>query len=365
MRANSSFFFTVIALTIVVTPLIEAQTPINTVPEGAVTYTLPAAGGITYLSTALEVDPVYTGAVGSSISVTANTISVDGTAPWTANQFASASSPYFVKFLSTTGSGNSLESGRILLIQSNTTNTLTLDTTDHFGPSVPLTTTGFSVVAGDTFEIFSADTLGTMFIENGTPILTGGTTTTASDIVSLYSQSLSRFVSYYYNTTAGFWEQIGTTTNANNTIIYPYSSVAITRRTRSGQTALPLTLMGRVPSVSHLIKAPANTTTYNSTGYPVDMKLSQLNLGTTGEPWTEGATAQAADMVAVWNASLSRFDSYFQLTDGTWRKVGGGPGDVSTFTIPAGNMVIFVKRSSGGTGAGSFLVPAIPYTTSN
>ena len=145
-------------------------TAVNTIPEGTVTFSLPqtvAAQSITsYWSVPIINDPVYTGVVASLSTVlgnpnvtTTNTISVsDSPAPWTAGQLTNPATPYFVKFLS------GAEAGRVIQVFENAASTLTLDTTDGLGASpVALDTAGFQVAAGDSFEVFAAYTLGSLF----------------------------------------------------------------------------------------------------------------------------------------------------------------------------------------------------------
>ena len=350
MRSNSSFFFTLITLAICVTGL-NAQTTINTNPEGAITYSLPAttSGNLTrYFSAPLASDPVYTGQV---FSVTPTTIAIaDSPAPWTAGQFTNPAAPYFVKFLS------GQQAGRVILVTANTTNSLTLDTTDHSSQTVPLNATGFGVASTDSFEVFAGDTLASVFGVNTTQsplVLQGGSIITA-DTVSIYSVPLGRFQAYYFDTTAGFWKQLGFTANANNVVLYPYSTFAILRR--SNEPAISFVLMGKVPEVTRLVKTTGNSTIYDSTGYPVDMTLGQLNL----QNWTKG-TLITADTVSVWNAPLGRFDAYYQQSsDSHWRKVGDSVTDQNNFVIPAGTAVAFLRRS-GVSGSASYIEPTIPY----
>ena len=159
--------------------------------------------------------------------------------------------------------------------------------------------------------------------------------------------------------------------NANNTIIYPYTGFEIVRRAGT----FTFSTMGRVSEVSHLIKTTGNNSSvYNSTSYPVDMTLAQLGLGltTVGStssptcPWTEGTSALAVDTIAVWNSGLNRFDYYYQFTDGTWRKVGGGTTNQSGFVVHAGTAVNFIKREqvnpNQNAPASTYLVPVMPYT---
>jgi hypothetical protein len=339
------------------TLVITLGTVINTTSEGAVTYTIPATVAAqtytNYYAAPLTLDPVYTGAVTTPLA--SNVITVTGT-PWTANQyqFSSTGTPYFVKIL--TGS----QTGRVMLITANTTSGLTVDTTDHTTQTVPLTTSGFALASGDTFEIFQGDTLGTLLGNNTTTyplILNGGTASLSADTVGIYSPSQHLVVAYYFNTSANQWEQSGATVSANNTIIYPYSSFSITRRPNEPQ--LTFTLMGRVPEVNRLIKtAGSNQAVYDSTGYPVDMTLGGLQL----TPWTAGASSVTADTLAVWNPSQHLFNTYFQLStdSNNWHLSSGGPSQNSV-VIPAGTTVIYNRRASL-SGAASYLTPPAPYT---
>jgi hypothetical protein len=108
---------------------------------------------------------------------------------------------------------------------------------------------------------------------------------------------------------------------------------------------------------------------YDSTGYPVDVPLSSLKLGSN---WTKATipappaqpSVAGADTVAVWDAAHNRYDTYFELTDLTWRLQGGGTADQSAFVIPAGTTVSFLKRT-GVSGATSYLEPLLPYSLTN
>jgi len=318
----------------------------------------PGVNSTSYLSAPLSNDPVYTGVVSA---VTANTITVaDSPAPWTANQFATAGSPFFVKFLvpNPAVAGANLEAGRTIFVTANTTNTLTLDTTDNSSQTVALTTTGFNVQVGDSFEVFPGNTLTSLFGDTTQNlVLNGGTSILQADTVSLYNAALLRFQSYYFNTTAGYWELSGSSANANNTIVYPYVGFELTRR--ANEAALSLVVTGRVAEVSRLIKTPGSgSVIYDSTGYPVDLTLSELQLGPN---WVEGSSVLSADTLSVWDASLLRFDTYFETTSNTWLKSGGGATDQSSVVIPAGTTVVFLKRAAV-SGATSYLQPALPYS---
>jgi uncharacterized protein (TIGR02597 family) len=323
---------------------------VATVPAGMITYTL-ARGTTSYLSFPLTNNESYTGSVAA---VTTNTISVgDSPAPFTTS-LATPASPYFVKFLS--GS----QTGRVLLVSSNTSSALTLDTTDH-GTGVPvlLTTAGFSVEVGDTFEIFPGDTLSSVFGAGtaGSPlILTGGANVIMSDSVCLFTSVNAPATCYYFNTTADCWEKYGATGNANNTIIYPYSAFAVTRQINHPNTTFIVS--GRVTPVGAETKVESLGTVFTSTHYAIDVKLSQLQFGSN---WTMGSSVSSADTLSVWNASVGHFDTYYQVPDSTWRKYPDAVTDQSNFAITAGTVTTIGKRDTV-SGAATFVQSALPYS---
>jgi uncharacterized protein (TIGR02597 family) len=350
MRKNIFLFLTGIALAICGVSANAQSASVASVPEGMITF--PITHGTTnYLSLPLTNNETYTSSV---TAVTINSITVgDAPAPFTISLTTSAA-PYFVKFLS----GN--ETGRVLLITANSTSSLTLDTTDHTsGSPVLLNTTGFDVEAGDTFEVFPGDTLASVFgaaTAQSPLVLTGGSNAVMADTISLFTSANAPAVTYYFNTTVGYWEQYGTAVNANNTIIYPYSAFSIARRINHPNTTLVLS--GRVTSVVVEIKVVGNATVYTSTHCATDVKLSQLQFGST---WVTGSTAVTADTLSVWNPTMNRFDTYYQKSDSTWRKYPDAVTDQSNFAITAGTVITITKRESVA-GAATFLQSPVPYS---
>jgi uncharacterized protein (TIGR02597 family) len=344
MRKKLLTFLTGFALATVSAHATSAS--VATIPSGMITFTL-THGTTSYLSLPLTNVETYTSSV---TAVTSNTISVgDAPAPFVTNL-----APYFVKFLS--GS----ESGRVVLITANTTSTLTLDTTDHAtGSPVLLNATGFSVQAGDTFEIFPGDTLASVFGAQTTQsplVLTGGANVVTADTVSLFTSANAPAVTYYFNTTAGNWEQYGATANANNTIIYPYSAFAVTRRFSNGDTVL--VRGGRVTPVAEQTKLLSDGTVYTSTHYATDIKLSSLQFGSN---WVMGSSVVTADTLSVWNPASGQFDTYYQKPDTTWRKYPDAVTDQSNFAISAGTVTTIAKREVV-TGSATFLQSPLPYS---
>jgi uncharacterized protein (TIGR02597 family) len=337
--------------------LAQAQsTSVATIPQGFFSFSLPAMGSmqssISYLSLPLASNPAYSGSVAS---LTANTITVaDSPAPWTASALVTPATPYFVKFLSGT------ESGRVIKVTANTTNTLTLDTTDNSSQTVALNASGFSIQAGDTFEVFAGDTLASVFGLNTTAsplVLKGASNAYVADTIAIYNAMLSRWQTYFFNTTAGTWQLYGMTSNANNTVLYPYGAFTIARRPNDPAAALVLT--GRVSEVAILTKTTgSDTNIYSSSKYAANITLSQLDFGSN---WTESTSAFTADTVAIWDSTLTRFDTYYQLPDSTWRKYGSPTMDASNLVVPAGSVLSILKRTAV-SGATSFLQSVLPYS---
>jgi uncharacterized protein (TIGR02597 family) len=352
MRKNFILFLAAATALGQVLACAASSVSVSSLPQGMVTLAAPY-GSTTYLSLPLSSAAIYSGTVGS---VGASSISVTNiTSPFKTN-LASASAPYFVKFLT----GN--EKGRVLLITANTTTSLTLNTTDDSVQTVSLTTSGFSVQAGDAFEVVTGDTLASVFGADNfqSPLtLTGSTSYASADWVNIYNPSTSSWVSYYFNTNILCWCAEGSTSNSNNTILYPYQGLSITRHTGTGAST-PLLLTGRIAEVPVLTKVTGNNTVYASTGYAVNMKLSQINFGSS---WAKGTSTATADVVTVWNANSSVFVSYYQMPDSTWRQSGNTGTNQSSVVIPAGSC-IGIQHHTAATGAASYLPSAMPYTVS-
>jgi len=364
---NFSYFFALIALALSVVS-VQAQTSLNTTPLGMIAFPL-APNATTYMSLPLEANPVYTGAVSAIstvVATTADTISVaDTPSPWTAGQLT-GSQPYFVKILS------GAETGRIMRVTANTTNSVSLDTTDHTSQVTPIQNTpasSFDIQTGDTFEIFPAATLGSLFgTQAPLQSVVGNTNVSSADTISVFTTLLAPSPSFFFDTGRGYWRQYPSTANANNSPIYPYSTLAITRRPANGTTTVSFPVMGCVTNVALLIKTISLQTLYTSTQYPANIELSQLQLGAN---WTQGTSISNSDILGVYNSSEGRFDSYYQIAnpvspDSGWRKYPNKTTDAGTFVIPAGSAVYIAKQNGSNgqpvSGAASYLQPPLPYT---
>jgi len=350
MRNKITNFLTIMAIAAGTISASATSASVATVPQGLISYTI-TQGTTSYLSLPLTNTETYTSTVNT---VTSTTISVsDVPAPFTTS-LATPSAPYFVKFLS------GVETGRVLLITANTTSTLTLDTTDHgTGSVINLDTAGFAVAPGDAFEIFPGDTLASVFGSNSAQsplILTPGPNVAAADTISTFTTVNDRSATYFFNSTDNCWEQFGVAGNVNNTIIYPYSAMAI--NVRAGHSNANLVVTGRVTSVTAQTKLLSAGMVYSSTHFATDVTLSQLNFGSN---WVQGSNVVTADTIGVWNASANRFDTYFQKPDSTWHRFPDNGTDQSNFTIAAGTVTAIEKREMV-TGAATFLQSPLPYS---
>jgi uncharacterized protein (TIGR02597 family) len=335
--------------------LANATTSVSvaSLPQGMVVISTGSQGSTNYISLPLSSNAIYTGSVNS---VGSNTINVSNS-PFTIN-LANIGAPYFVKFLSGT------EAGRTLLITGNTTNSLTVSTTDNSTQSVNLQTSNFAVNSGDSFEVVPGDTLGSLFGTNTTanPLsITGASSYVSADWVNIYNPTTGSWQIYFFNTSLNYWTLEGSSGNANSTVLYPYSGLSITRHS-SSEPVPYIVLTGRVPEVQVMVKTTgSNAITYVSTGYPVGMTLSQLNLGSN---WTKGTTTATADVVSVWNSSTRSFVSYYQLPSSAWCQAGSPTANKGSTVLPPG-CCLALQQHATVSGATSYLTLSVPYAVSN
>ena len=346
---NKKFFYFIASLSLAVSAHASTSTATSVakVPCGVQHISL-TQNASTFFSLPLSEQPVYTGMVSG---IASNSITIASSGATFTTTFSTAGSPYFVQFLS------GLEAGRTLLITANTTTTLTLDTTDHgVGSAVALTTPGFNIAVGDKFEVFPGDTLASVFGAGttGNPlVLTGSSSQGSADQVSLWTTSDTV---YYFNTSAGYWETTGSTANANNTIIYPYSVLSVYRR--PGTNAM-LMLTGQVTSANACEKVALNTNVYGSSHYATAITLGKLGMSTN---WLTGSSAATADNLGIWSASSQTFTFYYKQANGNWYlSSGSSTATQNSVVIPAGGATVIYKRSATA-GAQSFLVSTVPYS---
>jgi hypothetical protein len=185
--------------------LASAQTSVTTTPVGAMTVTIGAGTGTvrqaTIASFPLINSLVTTGKTrGAITSLTTAAITSTG-AGWTTSDLAQPTLPYLLKI--TSGAAT----GRTFVITANTSDTLTISTSDGVSSSV-VSLTGLGVAANDTFQVENADTLLGLFgagtttgvgtSGQSTPL--GSTSPNQADTIQLVTAST--YNSYYYDTVA-------------------------------------------------------------------------------------------------------------------------------------------------------------------
>lgn len=319
-----------------------AQTPSNT--AGYQTYTLPATttATVVYLSVPMKAPMALSG---TPSAVSADTITV-ATADWVAGAYA-GTRPYYVHVQS------GAQAGRVMRVVANTSTQLTLDTTDNSPQTTSLTTTGFAMSTTDNFELRVGHTLATFF--GATAAAIPLTTTGTPDTVSLWNWRLNAFDTYSFDSAgANTWvDSAGA--NANDTMIPPNATLAIARG--PNHVAAQLVVLGEVPTIAPLVKANRGGPGYYGTELPVDLTFSQLVLGST---WLKSSSAFTADTVSLYSTTLAKWESYYQQTDGSWRKSGSTDVQDST-VIPAGSALVFTRRGSV-SGSASFVPVTLTYT---
>jgi hypothetical protein len=325
-------------------PLSRAQTVISSAPEGFMNFTIPS-GSVTTPSVFMFSLPLTAApptnlagqTAGAITSVAAGTIT-NTSAGWAAGALSQAATPYFIRITSGTAVG------RTLAISTAVANTGTMVTVDNQG--TPLT--GLGIVAGDTYEIFPADTLFSLF---GSSVL-GGTSTADADVVRLHNGS--GWVEYYYNTAASQWRVNSIGASQNNVVIRPDSGIIFYRR---GATPLLLTLTGRVPTTDLQTVVNEVGSTFIG-GFPIDTTFVQSDFRTMPTWVNNTGSVATADKVNVFLAGSWNSYNYHQAAS-QWRN-GSIPVSQNAVTIPAGTP--FIVDSPTGTPGLKIWKRALPYS---
>lgn len=329
-------------------PLHAAE--VSTVPEGVFTVNITAAAPnnsvITLLS--LPLTGVATAAgqmAGRLTGVTANSLT-NANAGWTAGSLSTAATPYCIRITS------GVAEGYTFLISTSTANTATTVTVDaEEAGQVNLTTLGLVTgVNGDTYEIITCDTIGSVFGTPQTTGILGGPTSTSADIVQMMVQGTWR--EYFYNTTLSRWARLGPGTASANVPIRPDTAIIYNRR---GTTPLSITVAGRVPSSDRRAIVKSSGVTFLATNWPVDTTLlgSKIHLI---PGWVTGTSYQTADIAQMFVSGTWR-EYYYNGTQ--WKRV--GPGTVSdNVVIPAGTAVLLNRK--GSATSVTALTQSLPYS---
>lgn len=352
MRLKSTSLALAAASILAALPLANAQNVTATTdPVGFVTTTIPAGTGsaktTVFVSAPLYDTATINGSATGTLTGVSSNFLTNSAAGWTSGALSQASGPFFVQLTS----GNA--SGTMLLIQSNTADTLTINST--YSPATDLTTLG--IASGDSYRISPADTIGSLF---GTPAdgVQGGTAQTSADTVQLVVNGSAS--TYFYKTDAtpaARWTKVAFgNPDATNEPVLPNFGI---QYSRLAATPLSLTATGSVPVSAREAAIKNSGATLLSNYWPVDTTLAGLGLQNI-PGWLSGANQNSADVVLTRSLTNGSSKTFF-YNGTTWKQVGfGAPSSSDNEPIPVGTSVrIFRKGSASGQ---SVISQSAPYT---
>lgn len=329
---------------------LQAQTTANTDPVGFVTVNITAGTGaakkITLFSLPLLEPEAITGQASGVITGVGTTTITNSNAGWESGALAQASAPFIV--LVTSGAAQ----GRMFLISSNTTDTLTVSSTDS--AQVPDLTTLGIVPGTDTYSIYACGTLSSIFRTPEETGIQGGTSVNNADSITMSVNGAAS--TYFYKTDAvpPRWSKVTLgSPDASNTPVLPYYGIQYSRLPATG---LSFVVTGAVPTKPRQVAVKNSGTTILSQFWPVESTL--LELGIQNLPgWQSAATSATADTVLISSAGVA--STYW--FDGTnWRKVTLGSPISDNVAIPIGTSILITKKGSA-SGYSTF-TQSVPYT---
>jgi uncharacterized protein (TIGR02597 family) len=311
-------------------PLAFAQ--VATDPVGFTTTTVQS-GTIAALGMPFDRVADFQGAVSSR---TATTITTTSAGFGTFGPFAS--SPHAVLMIS------GANTGRRFLIDSNTTDTLTITTGGD------LTT---QIADGDTYKIIPCHTLASLFGTDGAGLNVSNSAASADNV---QLREGGAWLTYFHTANpGGFWAKVGGgATNFNNHAILPEQALLLVRRPSSD---FAFTGTGAVPITNLKTDFPANAVTSFANRFPTDTTLVALGLHLVPS-WISSNSANSADQVLIRTGGA--WLTYFHTAGGAgfWAKVGGGATNFDNTAIPIGTSVLIVRRP----GTDITLTQTLPYT---
>jgi uncharacterized protein (TIGR02597 family) len=285
-------------------------------PVGFLRVTFPPSS-TSSLSIPLQKNPT---AVGPISALGSNTVT-DLQASWTSGQFASPSSPHFLKIVS----GSS--AGRYFLITANTANQLSVDT---HGEAL-----GNIASIGNRYQISAGQTLGSLFGTNSVTFFSH-TNSISADNLKIWSGSAWEV--YYHN--GKNWMRNGRTTPQNDVVIYPDEGIQVVRR---GTTPLTFTIIGEASVIPEKTEVSGPATTFAANRYPVPVSLSSLGLLALPD-WLSNPSSTIADRVQI-NES-GKWITYWH-NGNSWCKSGSTVSQDNA-QISAGTGYLILRKSSAG-----------------
>jgi hypothetical protein len=330
------------------------QSTAYTDPVGYVTVSAAAGNGSTRTVSVLSIPLVYTetitgAATGRITGVTANSIS-NSSAGWSAGGLSVPAFPYVIRITSGAAVGHTF------LISTATANTATTATIDaEEAAKVDLTTLGIVTGAsGDTYAIYTCDTLSGVFGTPATTGIQGGTATNGSGADIVQMSVAGSWRQYYYNTTSSSWRRIGPNTLSNDVPIRPDSAVIYSRLAAS---VLNLTCIGTVPTTDRKALVNNSGVSFLSGSWPVGLTLATSAIQST-PGWISTPTYSATTSDIVQMAVGGAWNKYYH-TGTNWKRV--GPNTISdSVAIPTGSA--FIIQKAGSSPGVTALSQVLPYS---
>ena len=250
-----------------------------------------------------------------------------GTPAWSIGQFVSE--PHYLKFR--TGPN----AGRYFTVAANTADTLTL--------SAP----GVGIAEKQVFEIFPAQTLGSLFGATSVPLRTGTSEATA-DFVRVHNGT--SWDTYFHTGTQ--WQISGGTSSQNGVVLRPEQGVIVLA---GGTSAVSLALRGSVSVTSEASGIPGSGEALVANRLPLATTLGALKIQSLSS-WTKGATASVSDNLMRWNGVS--WNVYYH-TGVRWQ-MAGSPLSQDSASVPVGESLL-IRRRDGSTAGAAFLDTAAPF----
>jgi len=265
---------------------------------------------------------------GRLTAITTNTF-VDATKDWTPGQWSAPAAPWFIRI--TGGAAD----GRSFLLSTtapNTADTLVLapsETTD-------LTTLGIAAgQSGDTYELFAAETLASVFPAGSGAH--GGTGVADSDSIQIIRDGVVS--TFYFHAGSGLWRDASTDADASDTVIHPDSALLYGRL---AATPLDLSLLGVVAGPDRRADVKNSGQTLLANAWPVPLTLADSGIQNL-PGWVSAAAPGSADKVQLHLNGV--WQNFFH--DGTrWRQIARGNPIRDTQLIPAGSAVLINRLGS-------------------
>ncbi len=291
--------------------------------------TLLSAPLLSNATKADQVTPIDGASAGALTSFTSNTL-VNNTATWTAGELSQAATPKVLKILS------GAAEGRTFLLSSTVANTATTVTLDA-SETTNLTTIGLA--AGDRYQIYDCDTLGSFF-GNSAAIVKNNDPNLADQVMLLVNGTWN---TYYFHTTNNRWtRRTFGNPDATNQIIKPEAGLIFSR---IGTAALALNITGSVPMTNRADLVRSSGLSFLGSHWPVDITL--INSGIQNiSGWVANSNVNSADQIQILISGT--WNTYW--FDGTnWRRRTFGNPNSDNQIIAAGSAIIINKLNPLGS----------------